>query len=321
MVALSTTITTPITLGQYALTLETSNPTRAFVENMVMESDIMAAVPFLPAQMGKAAFMDIARTPAVGFRGLNEAGNQGTGDYNLREEDTFFIDEYIYTDRAMIDRLGQESRYKQERLKSIALGQLFTQQFIKGDHTLNPRTPSGLQARCNTPQYNLFYNSVAAGGGALSLVNLDILYWNTNKPTHWIFPRGLMPYMDAVARNSGVVNQTVAFAKDDFGRSIMKYRDLPILYGYEPDDTPDVLPFTEVGQGGGGAVTSSIYCASLRAGGLYAIEQTPLSVIPEGTIPGTPQESTHIKWDWGVAREHPRAVSRLSSITQAAIVA
>lgn len=321
MVALTTTITTPITLGQYALSLETSNPTRAFVENMVMESDIMAAVPFLPASMGKAAFMDIARTPTVGFRGLNEAGNQGTGDFNLREEDTFFIDEYIYTDRAIVDRLGVESKYKQERLKSIALGQLFTQQFMKGDHTLNPRTPSGLQARCNTADYNLFYNSVASGGAALSLTNLDKLYWATNKPTHWIFPRGLMPYMDAVARNSGVVNQTVAFAKDDFGRSIMKYRNLPILYGYEPDDTPDVLPFTEVGQGGGAAQTSSIYCVSLRAGGLYAIEQTSLSVIPEGTIPGTPQESTHIKWDWGIAREHPRAVSRLSSITAAAIVA
>jgi hypothetical protein len=321
MVSITPTITTPVTLAQYASTLDESSPTRTFVENMVRESDVLAAVPFLPAQNGKRAFMDISSLPTTGFRGLNEAGNQGTGTFNLREEDTFFIDEYILVDRAMIDRLGPEHKYKQERLKSISLGQLFTTQFMKGDHSLNPRTPTGLQARCNNPQYNLFYNSVASGGAALSMVNLDILYWNTNKPTHWIFPRGLMPYVDAAARNSSLVNQTIAFDKDDYGRAIMKYRGLPILFGYEPDDTPDMLPFTEVGQGGGAAVTSSIYCVSFRDGGLYAIEQTPMSVIPEGPVVGAPFDSTHIKWDWGIAREHPRAVSRLSSITQAALVA
>jgi hypothetical protein len=321
MVSITPTITTPVTLAQYASTLSEGNPTRAFVENMVRESDIMAAIPFKGATMGKAAFMDISSIPTVGFRGLNQPGNQGTGTFNLREEDTFFIDEYIMVDRAMIDRLGTEHRYKQERLKSIALGQLFTQQLMKGDHTLNPVSPSGIQSRCNNPQYNLFYNSVASGGAPLSLVNLDILYWNVNKPTHWIFPRGLMPYVDAIARNSQVVNQTIAFDKDDFGRSIMKYRGLPILFGYEPDDTPDVLPFTEVGQGGGAAQTASIYCVSFRDGGFYAIEQTPMAVIPEGPVVGAPFESTHIKWDWGVAREHPRAIARLSSITAAAITA
>jgi hypothetical protein len=168
---------------------------------------------------------------------------------------------------------------------------------------------------------NLINNSAASGGAALSLANLDQLYWRVNKPTHWIMPRGLMPQFDAAARNNTLVNQTVGYSEDDFGRRIIRFKGLPILFGYEPDDSPDLLPFNEVASGGGGAVTASIYCVSFRAGGFYAIEQTPLTVMPEGPTVGQPFDSTHIKWDYGFAREHPKAIARLTSVTNATIVA
>jgi hypothetical protein len=260
--------------------------------------------------------MDIASTPTVGFREINAPASAVSGSFNLREEDTFFIDEYIQVDRGVVDRLGMEHRARQEQLMSTALGQMFSQQLIKADRSLNPSGPDGFQIRCTQPGINWFHNSIGSDGAALSLANLDQLYWTVNKPTHWIFPRTLMPFMDAAARNSTLVNQTIAYAKDDFGRRIIKYKDLPILFGY---DTPDLLPMTEVAFGGGSAITGSIYCVSFRDGGIYAIEQTPLSVIDEGLIVGQPFWSTHVKWDWGVAREHPRSVSRLDSITAGTI--
>lgn len=318
---ISVQITSPVTLTQYVQTLPEDSATRIFVENMAKESDVMAAVPFLPATAGKREFLDISSTPTVGFRGLNKAGGEATGSFNLREEDTFFIDEYVKVDRALNDRLGPQHRIKQEELKTIALAQMFSSTFLKGDNTLDPTQPNGLQARCLRADTDLFDNSTASGGAALSLGNLDKLYWSVNKPTHWIAPRGLMPYFDIAARDNTLVNQTVSYAEDDFGRRIMKFKGLPILYGYDPDDTPDMLPFTEVGKGGGAAVTGSIYCVSLREGGVYAIEQTPLSVRDEGELQGTPFLSTHIKWDWGTAREHPRSVARLTSVTAAKIVA
>jgi hypothetical protein len=256
-VSITTTITTPISMLEYAKTLPATDPARTFVENMVEQSDLLREMKILPANMGKRSFLDIASLPSTGFRGLNEPGNQSTGSFNLREEDTFFIDEYIYVDRALIDRLGNEHKYRQERLKTIALAQMATQNIVKGDNASNPRTPNGFQARCTTLGVNLFNNSVAAGGAALSLANMDSLYWNVNKPTHWIVPRGLMPFFDIAARNNSLVNQTVAYAEDDFGRRIIKYKGLPILFGYEPDDSPDLLPFTEVGAGGGAAQTAS----------------------------------------------------------------
>jgi major capsid protein gp7 len=321
MAVINVSITTPIPLIEYAKTLSQDNPARTFVENMVENSDVMRAIMFKPVVMGKASYLDIAALPTVGFRGINEAGGEATGNYNLREEDTFFIDEYVKVDRAVVDRLGPEHRAKQEKLKTISLGQMFSQNLVKGDNSLNPRQPNGFQVRCNTLTVNLIHNSVAAGGAALSLANLDQLYWLVNKPTHYIVPRGLMPFFDVAARSNSLTNTVVSFEKDDFGRVIIKYKGLPLLFGYEPDDSPDLLPFTEVGAGGGGAVTSSIYCVSFRDGGCYAIEQTPLNVEDEGMIKGTPFMSTHIKWDWGVAKEHPRSVARLTSITAATIVA
>lgn len=321
MVTITPTISTPIPFTEYTKGLAEPDPRRAFVENMLEQSDLMRAMRVMPAQYGKVAYMDYGALPAVGFRGLNQSGNQATGAFNLREEDTFFIDDYIFVDRAIEDRLGPDHRYKQEKAKSVALGQFFSQQVVKGDNSTAGTSPNGLQARCVTVNVNLLNNTAVSGGAALSLANMDQLYWLVNKPTHWIVPRGLMPFFDAAARNNSLVNQTVAFSKDDFGRRIIEYKGLPILFGYEPDDSPDLLPFTEVASGGGGAVTASIYCVNLGPNGFYAIEQTPLTWIDEGIVQGAPVHSIHVKWDWGLAREHPRACARLTSITQATIVA
>lgn len=321
MVALATSVTNPILLSEYAQTLTEGSMTRTFVENMVRESDLLSAIPVLPAQAGKKEFMDISSLPTTGFRAINAAGNQGLGSFSLRSEDTFFMDEYIHVDRAMVDRLGPDHRAKQENLKMISLAQLCSQKILKGDNSSSSIEPNGMQVRCGTVNTNLLHNSAASGGAALSLVNLDRLIWLVNKPTHLIFPRSLMPYMDAAARNSTLTGAAFSFEKDDFGRKVTKYKGLPILFGYEPDDTTDLLPMTEVASGGGSAVTGSIYAASLRDGGFYLIEQTALAVEDQGQQIGTPQITTHIKWDWGIAREHPRSIARLTSITAAAITA
>jgi hypothetical protein len=320
-VSITPTITNPVSFLEYAKTLPENDPARIYVMNMIDKSDVMRAVPILPATNGKRSFLEIASLPSTAFRGFNEAGTESAGSFNLREEDTFFIDQYIKVDRAMVDRLGPDHKYKQEQLAMTALAQLYSQQWVKGDNSSNVRTPNGLQARCNTVNTNLLNNSAASGGAALSLANLDQLFWLVNSPTHWIFPRGLMPFVDIASRNSTLTGQSFSSMNDGFGRNIRTYKGLPILFGYEPDDSPDLLPFTEVASGGGSAVTSSVYLVSFRDGGMYGIEQTALQVTPEGIIPGAPFESIHIKWDWGIAREHPRACARLTSITAATVVA
>lgn len=315
------TVEKPIWLVDYAKGLPENSLERPFVETFAAESDVLRALPILPATMGIREATRATELPTVKNRAFNEAGNESSGKFEIHQEDTFLMDEYIKVDRALIDRYGPNHRSKQEKLKITAMSQHATRIILKGDNSTEPREPDGLQTRCKTLNVDLFHNSVASGGGPLSLLNLDILVRSVRNATHLIFPRELMPYCDAAARDPALTNAMFTNEPDDLGRKVTKYGSLPILYGYEPDDSPDLLPFIEVGTGGGAAQTASIYCVSFTQDGFYAIEQTKLSVKDEGQLPGVPFESTHIKWDWGMMREHPRSTARLTSITKAKIIA
>lgn len=319
--SIDVTVEKPIFLIDYAKGLPDTSTEKPFVETFAAESDVLRALPILPASMGIREATKTTELPTVKNRAFNEPGNESTGKMELFQEDTFLMDEYIKVDRALVDRYGPQQRVKQERLKTIAMAQHATRIILNGDNTSEPREADGLKARAKTAGVDLFHNSVASGGAALSLVNLDTLIRAVRKPTHLIMPRTLMPFWDAAARSPTLTNAAVQVDTDDLGRRVTKYQGLPILYGYEPDDSPDLLDFTEVGTGGGGAVTASIFAVSFSQDGFYAIEQTPLKVNDEGEMKGVPFLSTHIKWDWGLMREHPRSIARLTSITKAAVVA
>lgn len=316
-----TTVERPITLVEYMKGSPDSRE-RIFVENMTAESDVLAALPFLPASMGKRAFMQITELPDVTNRAFNAPGNESTGKFTLAEEDTFIMDEYIHVDRAVLDRLGSGHKAKQIKLKSIAIAQNATRMIVHGSNTVDPREPNGLQARCTTTDVDYFVAGTTSGGDPLELSKLDILIRAVNRPTHLIADYSFMAYFDTAARSPTLTNNTVTQTIDsDLGRRVTKFQGIPILFGYEPDDSPSILPFTEPAPTGGQLQTSSIYCVSFRGDRFYGIEQTALSVTDEGLLPGQPFESVHVKWDWGLVEEHPRSIARLAGITAAAIVA
>jgi len=319
--SIAVTVEKPIYLVDYAKGMEDTAAEKPFIETFAAESDVWGAMPIMPANKGTREAERTTELPTVKNRAFNEAGNESSGKTELFKEDTFLMDEYIKVDRAMVDRFGPQHRAKQERLKTIAISQNATRILVSGDNASEPREPNGLKARCKTLDVDLVHNSASSGGGALSLVNLDILVRMVRKPTHLIAPRTLMPYFDAAARSPTLSNNMFTIKPDNLGRNVTHYGNLPILYGYEPDDSPDLLPFNEVASGGGSAVTSSIYAVSFGSDGFYAIEQTPISVRDEGQLQGQPFLSTHMKWDWGLMREHPRSLARLTSITKATIVA
>lgn len=295
---------------------------RVFIETMAQTSDLLGAMMIIPAKQGKFSYEQIGALPSVAFRALNESGNSSTGAYTLAEEGVFYMDEYIQVDRALVDIYGEQRRAKQEKLKVIAMSQQISRTLVNGDNSTSPREFNGIKKRCNVAGKTLFDNSVASGGAALSLLNLDIINRAVNNITHWLFPYDLLAYMDAAARNPTLTNRAVVYDTDpDYGRKIMKLYDKQVLFGYEPDDTPALLSFNEVGTGGGGAVTSSVYGLSMKDDRLMMIEGTPLNVQDEGIIQGSPMYSTHVKWDMGLVGAHPRCAARLTSVAKAAIVA
>jgi len=311
-----------VTLTEYQKGLEEGSLERTMVETFTKTSDLLAAFPIRPAVNGKYKYQRIANLPSVAFRALNELGNESTGKMTLDEEGIFYMDEYIKVDRALVDTLGPMHRAKQTEMKSIAMSQEISRTLVNGDNSDDPREFDGLKKRCTVLNTNLFHNSGSSGGAALSLSNLDIINRAVNGITHWLFPYNLMAYMDAAARNPSLLNHSVQTGYDvEMGKVVTKYQGKPILYGYEPDDSPLLLDFDEVASGGGSAVTSSIYGLALRGDRCFMIEGTPLTVRDEGQLQGEPFLSTHAKWDLGMVCEHPRSVARLTSVTKAAIVA
>jgi hypothetical protein len=311
-----------VSLLEYSKTFPMGSMERPFIETFAAESDIMAVMPIKKVTGGKHTFFRTARLPTVSFRALNTPGNISAGNITKFEEAVSFIDQFVRVDRAMIDNFGTEHRSRQEKMHAIAMAQQWTLSLIKGDNsTSGGLEPDGLQRRCNQLNTTQINNSTASGGAALSLIRLDQAINACRKRTHIIAPYSSKYLFDAAARNTTLVGFSTVQEANNIGKSVMTYKGIPILWGYEPDDTPLPLDFNEVGAGGGAAVTTSMYVVNLTEDGLCGIEGTALQVRDEGLLPGTTTYSTAIKWDFGYTIEHPRAAVRLTSITNAAFVA
>lgn len=307
------------TLVEYAKGLETGNPARPLIEMFATSSDIIAALPIDGLTGAVYEGYRQAVLPTVGFRGINEAGTSGTGRVTPFSEPTFIMDHDLDVDRAIVDRYGPVRRAREETMAAASAGKLWVDTFLKGDNTSNPRLFDGLQRRARLFSRKMD-NSAASGGAALSLSKLDEAIANTSNPTHIIADWGMMPKFIAAARNT-TISGFVIQSWDETGKPKMSYGGLPILWGYQKSKHGTILPFTEVATGGGGAVTTSLYVVSFRDGGLKGIQIKPMTFQDHGLLENGITYRTHMSWDVGIVDEDEFCLTRLTSITNAAIVA
>jgi hypothetical protein len=307
------------TLVEYAKGLQPSDPARPLIEMFATSSDIMGAIPFDGLTGPVYEGFRQAALPTIGFRGINGTSTSGTGVVSPFQEPSYIIDHDLDVDRAIVDRYGETRRAREETMAMAAAGRLWVDTFLKGDNTTNPIAFDGLQRRSRLFGRAL-NNSTASGGAALSLLNLDRAINNTSQPTHIIADYSMQPLFIAAARNTGISGFVIQ-SWDDVGRVKMSYAGLPILWGYQKDDHGSVLPFSEVGAGGGGAVTTSLYIVSFRDGGLKGIQLKPMSFNDMGLLENGITYRTHMSWDVGIVDEHKYCLTRLTSITNSAFVA
>jgi len=307
-----------MTLPEYAKGLEKDSIERPLVETFAASSDIFSALRF--EGVGGSGVYEGYREeelPVLGFRAINEAGTSGEGTISPFQESSFILDHDLDVDRAIVDRHGQSRRAKQERLAMASAGKLWTDTFLAGDNTTNVKEFNGLKQRATGER--LLHNSTASGGAALSLYNLDNAIKNTYQPSHIIASRDMQPRFIQAARDttlSGFVIQTW----DQVGGVKMSYAGLPILWGYPRDKHGVILPYNEVGQGGGAAVTASIFIVSFGDDGVFAIQIRAMDFDDKGLLENGITYRTHFAWDVGLVDEHPFCMTRLTSITDAAFV-
>ena len=295
----------------------------AIIEMYAMSTDILRVLPFEDIAGNALRYNREETLPGIGFRGVNEAYTESTGILNPMTEPLVIAGGDLDVDTFILKTQGMDQRTTHERMKIKALALNWTKQFIKGDSDSDPRVFDGLQKRISGNQkvtQVTATGTTTAAGDPLSLYMLDSLIDAVDEPTHLLMNKTLARRLSASTRATGVSGYIV-WSKDEFGRRIMMYNDLPILIADKDNTGAQILPFTEPADNDSAAKTTSIYCLSLNEGMLTGIQNDPLSARDIGELQTKPALRSRIEWFNGIAAYHGRCAARLWNIEDAAVIA
>lgn len=306
-----------------AAKLETGDAYRSgVIELYAGSSGVLMNLPFDDIAGNALKYNREANYPGVGFRGVNEAYTPSTGILNPMTEALVIAGGDLDVDKFILDTQGMQQRSVQESMKIRALSLAWTKKFVKGDSLSDPREFDGLQTRVIGDQ--LLHAGTTSGGDALSLSKLDEAISQTLNPTHIVLSRKLALRFGAAARSSsigGYVVQTV----DALGRPVLSYAGLPFVVVDLDNNGDEILPFTEVTYNStvwnGTATGTSLYVVSMTPDGLQGIQNGSIAVRDLGELQTAPVYRSRIEWYNGIVIYNGRAVTRLGSIKDAAIVA
>lgn len=318
-----------ITLPEYAKGLE--DPlARGMVQQFSESSDVLQVMPFKTVQQGRNVFDRNTALPAMQFRGLNEEPEISHGETEEFQDHCAPISGLLEVDRLKKKRYGEKKMVQDMAGQMIKASELWTQTFFDGDTTSSLREFDGIKRRLTdegtgsvdgtNKQSRLLANSVASGGDALSLSQLDIAIRRTSRPSHLIMSPLMQTKFTQAMRNINLSGHVIHYEQEG-GNRVLMYGKLPILTGYDVSETDDILPFDEVGQGGGAAQCTSIYVVSFREDGVCGIQTSPFEVIPVGHTDRGIFHRNLAEWDSGITIEDKFSAMRVSSITDAAIAA
>lgn len=295
--------------------------TRGITDIFVEESDIIGAMMFESVSGGVYRYDLEATLPGIAFRGLNESYTPDFSIENPQVEITMIAGGEADVDIATLRRHGEARRTRETNRKIKKWARVWTDKFINGDHTSSPREFDGLKNRIVTGS-QLIHNSGASGGAALSLLKLDELIAKVRGPNKVLIMAPAMKRRFTALIRDTSVSGYIMETRGSLGSPMITYNNIPFLCGFG-EDGPDTGPiaFDEVGNGGGSAVTSSIYCCSLREDGLFGIQDGAMHVKDFDELESKPAKRVRVEWDAGIVIEDPYSVARLTSITDAAIAA
>lgn len=301
-----------------AAKLYAGDPLRsAIIELYAKNSDILRVLPFHGIQGGAMKYNREETLPGIGFRGVNEAYSESTGVLNPVTEPLVIAGGDLDVDKFILDTQGPNQRGTHEAMKVKALALKWTETFIKGNQSTEPREFDGIQVRCTGDQK--ISAGVTGGGAALSLASLDELIDQVNDPMYLLMNKKMRRRLTASARATGV-SGFLTWTKDSFGRKVTQYNDLPILIAEEDNEGNQILPFTETSTAGA-ATSTSIYCLSLGDGMLTGIENGGIDVRDIGELQTKACFRTRVEWYNGIAVYHGKSIARLWSIGDLAVVA
>ena len=289
----------------------------AIIEMFARESEIMRVMPFENIQGNAIKYNREGTLPGIGFRGVNQGYTESTGVLNPMTESLVIAGGDLDVDKFLIDTQGPDVRATHEAMKVKALAANITRKIIKGDAETDPREFDGLQKRLTGNQVIL---AGSGSGAALSLMKLDEAIDAVQNPTHILISKAMRRLLSAAARSSSVGGY-ITYQKDEFGRQVAFYNDLPLLV-LEDADGSEILGFDEAASGAASpANTQSLYVVSFMPQHMSGIQNGVMSVRDLGELEDKPVFRTRVEWYMGQTLYHGRSAARLRDITNAAITA
>lgn len=291
---------------------------RGVIELYAKNSDILRVLPFQDIK-GSALRYNIEQTlPGIGFRGINEAYTESTGVVNPVTEPLVIAGGDLDVDKFLVDTMGSDQRSVQEAMKVKALALAWTKTFIKGDQATDPKEFDGLQTRIVGNQ--LIAAGATANGDPLSLAKFDEAIDACEGSSFILMSKAMRRKFSVAARTSTVAGD-LRWEKDDFGRQVAVYNDLPILIVDEDNTGTQILGFNEACPGGGTNTGTSIYIVSLGDGKLSGIQSQVADVRDLGELQTKSAYRSRVEWFNGIAVFHPKSAVRIYGISDAAITA
>jgi len=293
------------------------------VEQYEGNSPILDVIAFEERAGGVVEWLQEKRLPLMANRAINEGFTADIGEVERRIEKVVIAGGEIKIDTAGLKLYGENVLTTQISMALKSLQLKWHGDFFNGDHAINPKEFSGLKTRAGGTQ--LVQAGSTSGGDALSLSALR----RARSRVRAVNPRAqlriysnlelYLRYQDAISNPtiSGYVVQT----KNDIGIEAPTFMGVPWFPIEEDAEGDQILGFAEVGSGGGGAVTSSIYIVAFSPEDLTGIQTGGIDVRDMGEMQTETKRLIRMDWLNNFATYNPRSFVRLAGVKDAAFVA
>jgi hypothetical protein len=294
---------------------------QGLIESFAAGSDILGVIPFTTIQGNAYQYTQEDALPTVDYRGANESYTANEGILNDVIEPLVTMGGDVEVDTKIVRQQGMETYTRRIAMKVKAASHRFFDTMINGQGPQSSAKDfSGLRNRLQVGSSRVIDNA-SGNGAALSLNKLDEVIDAVDNPTHLIMSKAMRRLITTASRSSAL-GGFLTSERDEFGRQIMMYNDLPILIADRNDSAFASISFNEPAPDGDPTTgLTSIYCVSLGDEGIVGIQ----SADPDGTDFGAVQDKPvyrfRMEWDCGIAIEGKRAAARLRGITTGAVTA
>lgn len=276
---------------------------RGVIETVVKESAILQYLPFMPVTGTAVRYNREATMPAASFYDVGDTWQEAAPTFSEHVATLKIlggdadVDNFLQSTYA--DANDIEAEVIASRAKAVA--HAYSQTFITGDSSTDPKAFDGLQTVVGGGQTV----SLGANGGPLTLAKLDemIDLVKPGKPELLLMSKRSRRKLKDLRRTSGSVIET---AMNQFGQQVEFYDGIPIVID-------DFVPNDETQ--GTGANTSSIWALKFGQGmGLMGLEHNGITVERVGELEQKDATRHRIKWYCGLALFSELGAARLSGI-------